>query len=607
MEEEMQRDATAAVSGKKHFTVVLLKVLVFSALLAVIFWFLGHFFQPVWDKWSTNNTFDGFYENPGNTVETIILGPSTGLCGVIPIELYEQYGICAYNLCGEAQPMLASYYWLKEAYRLHPESLSTVLLEPSGMTSEPKEVFYQKNIDLMHVSPVKFEAVQAYTDGVEDFFLHFFRLLEYHDRWENMTEDESQLTKAPLKAYLRGYHFSDKVYMTSGKDADTMTLPYIYLDSDAKPAKFVDESLEYADKIVQFCQEHGLRLVLFSSPQNHKRDSSFHNAIQTFAENHGVSYLDYSVEPLLSEIGHLHAVDAMDRTHLNYHGAMKLTSHLGRYLRDTCGNRDRRDDARYSFMEKQLSDYWNLLWAGQRLSDEMDVDGYLTEALNGQPYAVYLSVNKDGATCLTDSQREAFRDLGLEKLAALQINESYLAVIDNGVIVTEQTGLSPEGEFEPLSWQNDRAAVISGGSKQGKIASIQIGGTEYADNKRGINVVVWNTEADCLIDAGYFDTSKSSWRSGGSPESALNRSLEQGIPYMEMKTVVQKLFHYNRLVEYTRMKEAWEYFGNQDPEAFRHLSDGYTGYEFQQEQDESGTTCVIYDYILNRVALESHF
>ena len=99
----------------------LFRIALFAALTAIMAAALGWFFQPVWKFWNNYNTMHGFYEEPENTIETIFLGASITACGFSVTELYESYGICAYNLGTEQQPVLAPYDWLEEAYRRHSD------------------------------------------------------------------------------------------------------------------------------------------------------------------------------------------------------------------------------------------------------------------------------------------------------------------------------------------------------------------------------------------------------------------------------------------------------------------------------------------------------
>lgn len=108
---------------------IIVRVVVFLGVLLFLFAIVNLVTKPIWLEWNNYNTTHAFYEEPENTIETIFLGASITVNGIIPMELYEEEGICAYNLGTELQPMLASYYWLEEAYRLHSMTLKTVIVD----------------------------------------------------------------------------------------------------------------------------------------------------------------------------------------------------------------------------------------------------------------------------------------------------------------------------------------------------------------------------------------------------------------------------------------------------------------------------------------------
>lgn len=58
-----------------------------------------------------------FIKNRRIQLKRIFLGASITINGITPTELYRDYGICAYNLGTEQQPVMASYYWMLEAER----------------------------------------------------------------------------------------------------------------------------------------------------------------------------------------------------------------------------------------------------------------------------------------------------------------------------------------------------------------------------------------------------------------------------------------------------------------------------------------------------------
>ena len=115
------------------------QVIIFIGLGIVMLLGLNYLLQPAWMEWNNYDTTRGFYEEPENTIETIFLGASTTVNGYIPMELYDNYGLCTYNLGTELQPMLASYYWLEEVNRLHGDSLKNVVLDVTMLRRVPQD------------------------------------------------------------------------------------------------------------------------------------------------------------------------------------------------------------------------------------------------------------------------------------------------------------------------------------------------------------------------------------------------------------------------------------------------------------------------------------
>ena len=122
---------------------------IFFIICGGLFLICNYFYKPAWKEWNNYDTVHGFYEEPENTIETLFLGASVTVNGIIPIELYREYGICAYNLGTEQQPLMTSYYWLLETERLHKETLDTVVLDASMLRRTPIDEVYQKSLDGM--------------------------------------------------------------------------------------------------------------------------------------------------------------------------------------------------------------------------------------------------------------------------------------------------------------------------------------------------------------------------------------------------------------------------------------------------------------------------
>ena len=180
---------------------ILGRSIAFIAVFVLLFTWCSRVFQPIW--YITNNyyTVNGFYEEPDNTIETIVLGASVVVDGVNTMQLYQDYGICAYNLGTERQPFAASYAWLVEAYRYHPETLKSVLLDVSLLRQKTADAFWHKSFDGMKLSKTKFDIIWEHTDGkLDDALSYLVPFISYHTRW-NEIELSDFIKKNPCTLY----------------------------------------------------------------------------------------------------------------------------------------------------------------------------------------------------------------------------------------------------------------------------------------------------------------------------------------------------------------------------------------------------------------------
>lgn len=560
------------------------KVFVFSLISVLVFGGLNVLFQPVWLEWNNYDTIHGFYEQPENTVETVFVGASIVINGITPMELYEDYGICSWNLATEQQPMLASYYWLAEAYRYHPDSLKTVVLDTSMLRSIPEESFYQKALMEMRFSENKLQAIKDCTDTLDDFLAYVFPLISYHTRWKELDAEDFERFGYDANTCVRGYNFMrDQVidYCTY----EEVGIPEYLPEEGSGKQLLKKEALLYLKKMIQFCEDKDLKLILTKTPGSANWTDIAHNAVQEIADDYGLPFIDFNYSPYLEQSGYNEATDSRDKAHMNYYGAAKLTDWFGKYLTENCGATDVRGEERFSFLEEELSDYHRNI-VSIDLNGIEDPCQYIQTVNSLGNYTILLSVKDDAAYRLTQEQRDGFAALGLDKLSELQYRDSYLAVVEDGQVLYEESEHyeeDPSGSDKTDILNNDMETVesaleqelleksrsqeeeaenpyleyqgqlsggaqytlISGGAALGNVSSCVIDGTEYSKEHRGINLVVYDNEKGKVVDETYFDTCLSPTRTSLNTEEALEKALAQGTDPAYLTGKLRTLYLYN--------------------------------------------------------------
>lgn len=539
------------------------KALAFLGVLGGLLCLACSFFQPKWFEWNNYDTTHGFYMEPRNTIETVFLGSSVMVNGIIPAVIYDEAGVCAYNLGTEQQPVLASFHWLKEAYRLHGKTLKTVVLDASMLRRVPDMPFYQKAIDNMALSGNKLEATRAYTQSATDFWNHLVPLFAYHERWREIQRADFPNSAREVNQSVRGYHYENRMWIDNEEYSELPTAEY-YLDPGATATELNAEAVQYFTQMAQFCRQHGLKLVLIKTPTVAAWIDSDHMAAAKLAEENDLEFIDFNYIPLLDELGFDFGLDLEDH-HMNYYGAVKLSRWFGRYLRERCENRDVRGAEGYAFMDAQLAEYNESIGRTEALRAEENVAEYIGQAMQQSHSVVLISVKDDCAYALTDEQRARFAALGLQALSEVGFRDTYLAFIEDGRIKKEVLGRCPAEpddtvyEYAGRTGDGRICRILSGGAFQGDLSSITIDDVEYSPNARGFNIVVYDKARQRVVDATSFDTCVSTLREGDIAET-LQRAREDGTPYYELPDRARKAWMYDRRSENSKYEAYWELF-----------------------------------------------
>ena len=560
---------------------IIAKLFVFGLIFLALFVFANIFFRPVWLSEdaigdgegsplsieevgevaayeSTNeDATAGFYEEPKNRIETLFVGASMTSVGITPMELYENYGICAYSITSEAQPVLASYYWVKEAYRLHPDTLKTVVFDVSMMRRDVGKGFYEKALNGMKYSSVKREAINEASNGMGAVLGYTFPLLTYHSRWAELGRTDFHKLNYEPRSYLRGYNLRTKRIFNEGTYED-MPLSTSVVNTNVEARIDVHEKSEkYFKKLVKFCNDNGIKLIMYKTPSVGNWGNKEHFSIQALADSEGVEFLDFVFEPLIDDIGYNPATDAENKKHNNYYGAKKLTDWFGKYLTTECGATDVRGNADYAYMDSQLAEYQEKIETVIRLKETTSIGDYMKVLAEGGRFTALISVRGSAGRRLDKDNRKVLDSLGLKELAKMDDDTAYLGVLERGTVKYERAVYDAQSDGNAIGYtgrfpKGIQYTINSGSTGSGDISNILIDGEEYSWNNRGINIVVYDNDAETIVDDTYFDTWESSDRESFDTESALAKALDNGEEYEELSPELKKLYLYNERVKYYR-------------------------------------------------------
>lgn len=570
---------------------IFVRISVFVVLFIVLFIGANYLFQPVYYDWNNYDATHDIYDEPDNTIQAAFFGASITDSGITPMEIYEKYGFCTYNMGTEQQSIFSAYHWLKEIYAHNPKTLKTAIMDIANVRYIPSESLDRKALDQMKLNMNKFSGFYEYTNkDLQETISYSIPLFAYHSRWSELGKRDTTKYVYTEKDYLRGYGFYPSTSYFKSYTAEQYALPIYYRNlEDVSEAQFSQENLYFLKEMIDFCDEHDIKLVFYLTPRN--LSSEQYKTIENLCANYDIDLLDLSRSPLIDEIDYNMAIDTMDGGHPNYYGASKISNFLGKYLSENCEVEDVRGKEGYEYLDIQLENYNKYVKNVVNSYNVTDVVDYL-KLFNGEDYSIFISVKDDAASGLTDFQRLGFKSLGLDMLSNIDYRESYIGIIENGEVAYEQTQANPgedvvqtvevnnslEGvtydtfeeernktealatdkSYKYLEYKgelnNYKAYKIqSGGAFLGNVSSIIIDDKEYSYNTRGINIVVYDNVRQEVISQRTFDTCASSVSEPDYLLDEYREEISKGIEYNDLSDSLKKLYKFDKRCENSKI------------------------------------------------------
>ncbi len=482
------------------------KLLIFLLIAVLLFSSITLIFLPKWrGTWKSSDTVSGFYALEEDSIDTLILGSSQVISGVSSMQLYQQQGIRAYSLGTERQPMMASYYLLKDALRTQP-NLKAVVLEVTELFQQCEESTYRKAFDYMPLSSVKWEAIQdhvkweekadeaAGTDTAPTAASYLLPILAYHDRWYDLDEDDFTYFLQDRSDLRRGFS------LQPGQGARGTYLP---LDTErtAVCAQPKEEALFFLQAVEQLCQDQNLSLTFLKTPRIEWSVEEC-NTVQALAKEYDVPYLDFNTTTLGDAIGYDYAVDNLKKspTHLNLWGAQKLTAYLGSYLAASTPVIDARTNPKYAYMDAGLLLYQQEV-NDSYLTQETDFKAYLSKLYRSR-YSVLVAVNGAGTGAYPDDIKRSMEQFGLDP--RVTAGGCYVAAVEHGTVLADQWSRKPVTQSVTLA-DGISCTLTSDDTPFTPVCSITVDGTKRALSDPGLNIVVYNHETGKIVDSVAFD------------------------------------------------------------------------------------------------------
>ena len=316
-----------AVKLRSAFKVLATAVFVAAATLGLL-WAVSSVVQPKNNQkefGQVSEAANGIFGEPGRSLDAIFIGDSEAYSSFSPLQMWEEHGFTSYVSATSGQRLTYGYRLLEKALR----------------SQKPKVVVFETN---SIYSPIKPD------DAVLSLFQNKLPVFEYHDRWKSLDAQDflgkpSATWSDPLKGFVvnRGVNPADAVnHMTPS--------------SEALPVDVANR--QYITAMVEACRANGATPVFVSTPSTVNWNYARHNAVAAFAAEHDLTYLDLNL--MQDKVPIDWKTDTHDKgDHLNYRGAVKVSTYLGAYLKQAFDLPDHRADDAFAAWSNALTRYHN--------------------------------------------------------------------------------------------------------------------------------------------------------------------------------------------------------------------------------------------------------
>lgn len=426
---------------KKYISCVLFTALLVLSVCIIHFIFMA--------KESSYKTQD-FFTEKGN-IDVMFFGSSHVENFFSPLDLWNEYGITAYNFGNPEEPLPVTYQLIRNVvYRKKPK---VIVLDASMFNSSEKYDYdapMHYALDSFPVTKEKLNSINDIFDNRDDRLGMLFTLSTYHSRWKNIGND----------------HKDDINYFMQG----TLSYGHVYtmgIEKFASPeysnniADIADENIDikYVNKIAEYCSENDIELIFVSTPyilSEHEMGNI--NYLEQFANDNNIPFVNYNRMGSVIDS----QIDLYNVGHVNQSGLHKVTTHFGSYLKSHYNLIDYRNIESYGDYYKKYDTYKALkyesilsvdsLQSTLMLLHDKDISSFVyisnPQAIisDSQLYRLMQNINRENLTVESDSALKSFELMPLMMLSEMRANDK-MNISKDYLLISNDTKYCKETDF----------------------------------------------------------------------------------------------------------------------------------------------------------------
>jgi len=340
----------------------LIKSVVFVGIFVILLTTLTYMVRTNGD---VKDRFTGFYAEPKNSLDVIMIGSSPTYSSCSTPMLYGEYGIKAYPLASNVQRPSAGLYLVKEAQKTQTPALYMFEMRMYASVEEGLQanMAYSRGVtDNLKYSFNRIGVINELVPDVNERYTYYFDIFKYHSNWKTLRLiDQIKCFNYEKLDPDKGTVLTDKV-----GPADK---PFII--EAVQPIKIDAPQEKALRELIEYIKENELNAIFYLSPYSFSDEEQGKFAyIEQLVESEGFMFLD--MNDFYDDIDIDFATDFSDYgVHTNASGEAKCTKFIGDYLTSQYDFTDHRTD------NSKINVSWEKAY--EKWSEEYETDMSLIE------------------------------------------------------------------------------------------------------------------------------------------------------------------------------------------------------------------------------------
>ena len=280
---------------------------------------------------------EGFYAEPGNTLDVVFVGSSAVYEFFSPLHLYGETKLTSVLYATPNQSVSMLRYILEEVRRTQPEALYVIELRPMLASHEDNiqnAADLRRLMDNIPWSLNRARCIEALAPDSDTFSWHF-DLIKYHDRWAEVKASDLRL-KWGKPDKNKGFAINTETEIIQDRN-------WLTINAAIAPEAENETALR---ELLEFIQKRDMNVLFVATPFSLSREQEKkYNATGKIIDEYGYDFID--MNRLYAELALDFETDYSDFRHVNILGAIKCTDYIGSVLQERILPSGRADQAEW--------------------------------------------------------------------------------------------------------------------------------------------------------------------------------------------------------------------------------------------------------------------